>query len=516
VWPVAIGVFALALRLYGLGDKPFWMDEIATLHRATSSVPDLVASSLANNHYPSYFLMLWLVAHIGTSQWMLRLPSAIFGAIAAALATATGRRVAGARSGIVAGLLMTLSPFEVQFGQEARSYTLVSCLILVALWGLVRLAQEPRMAAAPFRGVGARRGAWLAFGLGTAAALNVLNVAVPWLVAANLGAIAIGRAAGDKQRAFWRNWGWVQLAILASWLPMVIAIYVVGGGTVLDGPNWVPPASPEAIWSVAAPVYLLRIANFITLDPAPAVIPGLSLAVAALVAFGIWRLRRSPPVLTVLGSAALVLPLTLCLVSLFVPLLVPRYFAWSAAPFFIIVGSGLGWFSGRRFAAVAVPFAAVCLLNLLPYYHYETKPRWDLVASDLAAVAQPGDEVLVNGYYGYWVLSAFTARAGFDSDRVKLTWQEPDKPPPSAPPPGHALWVVYGRTGQAAWDPIDDFKHSLAALGQPVSETPVGRYIVMWRYAEPQTGYSSSESGGGCGNEKPAAGTGSEQNCDSP
>src|SRR5271167_1092209 len=187
--PAAIGVFALALRLYGLGDKPFWLDEIASLRRATATLPDLVVDSLNNSHYPSYFLLLWLVGQIGTSQWLLRLPSAVFGAIGASLTCAIGRQAAGTRSGGIAGLLMAFSPFEVQLGQEARSYTLVSCLILIALFGLVRLTQEPGAAALPIRHDGAPRGAWLAYCLGTAAALSVLNVAVPWLLAANLSVV---------------------------------------------------------------------------------------------------------------------------------------------------------------------------------------------------------------------------------------------------------------------------------------------------------------------------------------
>src|SRR6516162_3387816 len=183
----AVAGLALSLRLYGLGDKPFWMDEITSLHRATATVPHLIADSLHQNHYPTYFLLLWLVARIGTSQWLLRLPSAVFGALGAWLVCEIGGKAAGPRSGAIAGLLMAFSPFEVQLGQEARSYTLVSCLILIALSGLVRLAQQPSLAALPLRRGGASRSAWLAYCLGTAAALVVLNVAVPWLIASNLG-----------------------------------------------------------------------------------------------------------------------------------------------------------------------------------------------------------------------------------------------------------------------------------------------------------------------------------------
>ena len=481
--PAAIGMLALALRLYGLGDKPFWLDEIASLRRATSSLHDLIADSLRNKHYPSYFLLLWMVAKIGTSQWLLRLPSALFGALDAALACAIGSRAAGRRSGLIAGLLMAVSPFEIQFGQEARSYTLVSCLILIALWGLVRLAQDPAAAGLPLRHDSAPHGAWLAYGLGTAAALDVLNVAVPWLVAANLGAAAIAWRAGERRGAFLRNWGMVQALVLAAWLPAFAWLYFASKGAVFYGAGWAPAATLKTIWAIIAPVYLLRISSFITFRLLPAGIPSLAAVVAAMALWGAWRLRRDPVVLAVLGAAALVLPLGLLVVSLFVPVMVPRYFAWSAAPFFIFAGAGLGRLSSAPLAAAAAALAAACLINVAPYYRFETKPRWDLVAKQLAAKGRPGDVVLLDNYYSYFVLSTFAARAGLADDGIILTWNLPEA---LRLAPGHQLWAVYGRTGQAAKKQTPEvFRNTLAGLGRPVSEKSVGRYIVLWQFDEP-------------------------------
>jgi mannosyltransferase len=480
--PAAIGAVALLLRLHGLGDKPFWLDEVTSLRRATSSLPGLVGDSLYGSHYPTYFLVLWLVAKLGTSQWLLRLPSALCGALCASLGCAIGSRVVSRRAGAITGLLIAISPFEVQFGQEARSYTLVSCLILTALWGLVQLAQQPAAAARPLNSKGALCGAWIAYALGTAAALDVLNVAILWLVAANLGAVAIARAAGRARRGFWRNWAGVHLLILAAWVPLLIAVWVSHGGAVLDGADWAPAGTTRTIWSILAPVYLLRISSFITFDLMPTPVPGLGFAVAAAAAFGAWRLRRDPTMLAVLGAAALVLPLGLGLVSLFVPLLVPRYFAWGAAPFFIFAGAGLGQLPGIRFAAASAMLGAVGLINLAPYYSYETKPRWDLLAKKLAAVTRPGDVVLLNSYYAYTVLSVFAARAGLDEHQVKLTWELPQA---AQIAPGRDVWAVYGRTGQAARQPAGDYERSLSNLGRPVVENSVGRYIVVWRFAEP-------------------------------
>jgi mannosyltransferase len=485
VLPVAVGVFALALRLYGLGDKPFWLDELASLRRATATVPDLVGDSLHNNHYPSYFLLLWLIAKIGTSQWMLRLPSAIFGAVAASLTCAIGSRAAGRRSGAIAGLLIAVSPFEVQFGQEARSYTLASCLILTALLGLVRLAQEPAAAALPLRRNGALRGAWIAYCLGTAAALSVLNVAIPWLLAANLGAIAIARRAGDNRRLFLRNWGLAQALILAIWVPSLAWVYAAGPGTFLYRADWAPAQTTRTMWSIIAPVYLLRISSFITFGLLPAKIPGLAVVSVTLAGLGAWRLRRDPTVLVVLGCAAIVLPLGLLLLSLFVPVLVPRYFAWSAGPFFVFAGAGLGRLSFPRFAPATAMLGGACLVNLIPYYDYETKPRWDLLAAQLAAAAQPGDVVLLDNYYSLSVLSVFGARTGLADHAVSLTWSVPEA---AKLAPGHDIWAVYGRTGQGAKEQsLQDYRRRLAPLGDAVSENSVGRYIVMWRFRQPKT-----------------------------
>jgi hypothetical protein len=199
----------------------------------------------------------------------------------------------------------------------------------------------------------------------------------------------------------------------------------------------------------------------------------------------------------VLGCAALVLPLGLCLVSLFVPVLVPRYFAWSAAPFFVFAGAGLGFVSRARFVALATALSAVCLVNLVPYYGYETKPRWDLVAAKVAAIAHPGDVVLVNNYYAYSVLAVFAARAGLDQRQIKLTWLLPVA---AKIAPGHDVWAVYGRSGQGAKKrSAEDYRRSLSlAFGGPMAVNAIGRYILLWRFRAPKPPEPATEAGGYC------------------
>ena len=478
--PIAIAAIALALRMHGLGDKPFWLDEVVSFRRATVPFAEVIAASVQNNHYPSYFLLLWLVAKIGTSQWLLRLPSAIFGSLGAGLVCLIGREADGLRTGIAAGLLLALSPFDVQYGQEARSYTLVASLILVALWGLVRLGRDPALAARPLRIDRLPPGAWLAYGGGTAAALNVLNVAVGWLLAANLAALVIACRSGDARRTFLRNWGIVQGLVVAAWLPALVAVLAASKNGLLAVAGWAPTESLASIWAVAAPVYLDRIAAFITFDLLPPTVPGRSIVIAVLAAAGAWRLlRREPNAFAIIGSAGIGVPLLLLLVSLYKPILVPRYFGWSAAPFFVLAGAGVAHLKARYFAAGAATLTVACLINLLPYYSDETKPRWDLLAAQLQQQVHDGDVVLLNNWYADYVMQAFVDRTGLADRRLVLT-SHPRKAV-AALLPHHNLWVVYGRAGQAVLPTPSQYMNSLSALGRPSDEQRFGRYVVLWR-----------------------------------
>jgi uncharacterized membrane protein len=491
IWgaPLLVGIVALALRLHGLAAKPLWLDEVSTLHRANIGFSSMVTEALHSKHYPSYFALIWAITKIGgASAWMLRLPSVLFGAMEAALVVVIGRDADKPRTGVAAGLLLAFSPFDVQYGQEARSYTLVTTLILIAMWGLVRLAKQ----ATAREKQPHTRGAWLAYGGGTLAALCVLNVSVPWLVASNIAAAIIAWRARER-RAFVRRWAVIQAVIFLLWLPALGAVLYVSHGTALEGPGWALSEKWAALWAIIGPVYLDRISAFITFDMLPAAVPGLSLVIAALAVYGAWRLRAKPPALIVIGCAACVLPLLLLLVSRVTPVLVPRYFAWSAAPFFILAGAGIARLTSWRYAGALAAFVLVALINLEPYYHAETKPRWDLAASRLAGETQQGDVVLFNSWDAYYVATtAFGKQSGLDRQNLAMTW----KPKQAARfAPGHALWVVFGRAGQGNMERPADYVTLLAQLGRPASEEKIGRYITIWRFAAPDAVANAGSSG---------------------
>ncbi len=91
---------------------------------------------------PLYFLLLrgW-VALSGTSEYAMRFFSLASGVLCVPLAYVLGRRLLGQRTGLVAALLVTLSPYLTWYSQEVKMYTLVSALTLLAIYGLRRAVE---------------------------------------------------------------------------------------------------------------------------------------------------------------------------------------------------------------------------------------------------------------------------------------------------------------------------------------------------------------------------------------
>ncbi len=141
--PAGVFVFALTLGLIRLGAQPLWYDELFTRDTAAGSWGDIwgAARETEAPHLVYYGLLKPWLAVAGTSEWELRLPSVLFGALAAGATAVLGRRLFGRLAGLVAGLALAASSFFVSWSQQARGYTLAVLLATVATYAFVRAAE---------------------------------------------------------------------------------------------------------------------------------------------------------------------------------------------------------------------------------------------------------------------------------------------------------------------------------------------------------------------------------------
>ncbi|MGW0391897.1 glycosyltransferase family 39 protein [Streptomyces sp. NPDC003042] len=133
-------VLTFAVACIGSGTPNLWRDELASWNAAIRGTGDLV-EMLGNVDAVSglYYLLLhgW-VAVFGDSATMLRMPSAIAMAGAAAFVVLTARKAFDRRTALFAGLLFALLPSVTRYGQEARSYAFAVLAVTAATWLLLR------------------------------------------------------------------------------------------------------------------------------------------------------------------------------------------------------------------------------------------------------------------------------------------------------------------------------------------------------------------------------------------
>ncbi|MBC7810076.1 MAG: glycosyltransferase family 39 protein [Burkholderiales bacterium] len=208
---IALIVAAFAVRLYGIENQSIWFDEGWSAYAANR--PTLIEAAFADaTNPPLYYLLLNSFTRLsGDSVLSLRWVSLAFGVLVVPLAYQLGRRTFGENAGRYAALLTTFSPLLWWASQEARMYTLLAVLVLIAALAWHEL----------LRGHESKR-VWLTL-LGAELALlyahNTGPVAALWLNAVTLCAWLIRR---DFQRPNSGRWVERQIVVGMLWLPYLL------------------------------------------------------------------------------------------------------------------------------------------------------------------------------------------------------------------------------------------------------------------------------------------------------
>ncbi|MCI0425979.1 MAG: glycosyltransferase family 39 protein [Actinobacteria bacterium] len=140
VWQIAALLFLLALtvRVVDLGGRSLWVDEGATAILSGPTLSEIVEEPDTDTaHPPGYYALIHLTSRISDSETGLRLPSALISSITVAAVYVIGRRLGGATLGLVAAVLLLLSPLDLWYAQEARQPVFAAAAVIAAGWGLI-------------------------------------------------------------------------------------------------------------------------------------------------------------------------------------------------------------------------------------------------------------------------------------------------------------------------------------------------------------------------------------------
>jgi mannosyltransferase len=140
---LAVTLLGLFLRVYHLGKESLWLDEAWSFIIGRADFVTIAGAAARDVHPPLYLFILhvWMKL-FGTSEFAVRFPSLIFGVLAIPMIYLLGRRLFNEEVGLISALILAISPFNVEYSQEARMYSLLLFLALLSMYFFFRFLER--------------------------------------------------------------------------------------------------------------------------------------------------------------------------------------------------------------------------------------------------------------------------------------------------------------------------------------------------------------------------------------
>ena len=142
-WVAAAAAIAVGIVMRFTARSHLWLDEALSVNIARLPLGDIFEALRHDGAPPLYYLLLhgWIEG-VGSGTVAVRALSGIFALAALPLMWVAGKRIGGHRMALASVLLLAASPFAVRYATEARMYSLVVVLVLVAWLALDELLQR--------------------------------------------------------------------------------------------------------------------------------------------------------------------------------------------------------------------------------------------------------------------------------------------------------------------------------------------------------------------------------------
>jgi len=136
-----IVLIGAVLRFYRLGYSSFGIDEVYTIYETTNKFVSPV-------HPPLSFALLYpFITVFGINEFTGRITACLFGIATIPMVYLFGKKVFGRWEGLIASFIVATSFWHIALSQEARMYTQLTFLVIVALYFFVEAVEGGRLKA---------------------------------------------------------------------------------------------------------------------------------------------------------------------------------------------------------------------------------------------------------------------------------------------------------------------------------------------------------------------------------
>jgi mannosyltransferase len=369
-------LLAFALSMMHIDARSVWYDEGVSAMATGSSwgVLEHVARTFDPNMSGYHALLhLWQGA-FGDSETALRSLSAVAFAAAVLMLVAVGRRLHDDRTGLIAGLLLAVSPFVVRYGQEMRSYALEVFMVTTLTYLFVRIVDPEDPAA---------HQSWPVVAYGAAAAFACyVHMYTTFVLAAHVVSLALL----DPARV-----PWARLRRSARWFAVLIVpmlLWMAGGPSEQLG--WIARPSPLDFLQVASEIVGGGLVSLVLFALVGTVVVGFIRSFTR-----DWRTRARWA--DGLGLLWLVMPFVLSAVvsTVVKPIFLSRYMIVVVPAVALVAATGLTRLRVRRLAIGALSVIVIGSLLTIDRGYGGNRTNWRDAVDYMAAYANPSDGLVI-------------------------------------------------------------------------------------------------------------------------
>ena len=363
-----ITILGAVLRFYQLGFNSLWLDEaVSYTITNTESLSAVWTGAFNDHHAPLFFIIEWIIHFISTSEFWLRVPSALAGTVTIPVIYFLGKELSNENVGLVAALLLAVSPYHIYYSQEARMYAFVVLFVTLAYYLFFKASRSSD---------------------GRYWVLMWLSCAAAFYTHFYTGFVIIPLVIGYFLLRDIKNINWFAGGALAAFLlvlPILSSFLNQSGYFIGKVVTW-------GLNAVAIPFSTLIYFSF------------QNQIVAAffflLFIFGLWLVVKKDRVLAITLSLFLMVPLLCSMVmSGYIPFNV-RYHLYLLPLFLVVVSVGIEqlthiWSNRNGVIAAVFLILLAALITLPPYYSTYSKEDWRGFSSRLQTTTNPGDALVI-------------------------------------------------------------------------------------------------------------------------
>jgi mannosyltransferase len=370
---------AIVLRAYDIGQPSLWNDELFSRYYADLfGLKFLWTTGLPREDSPPLYYMAiagWM--HVfGTSEAAMRSLSLVASVLALPVVYLIGKELLDQRRGLVGALIFAVSPMQINFAQEARTYALLLIPIGIALLAISRF----------LRGDMRPRVLWL-YGFSTIIGLYCHATIAFFIAACNVGVIVaiLSDRQIDRRQALTR-WIVTNCMVGVAAIPEMAAMMHQGRSG--SGLAWIPPFRLVDVARALSPV--------VSGTATPVRFPGaeLALLLVAGIAGALVVTRLGRRAWTVLVAIPGLFVVQIAIASLIQPIFIARVFCWLGIPLALVLAHVLVTRSRIRLLLAPVAVAA-CVVGLYYQFTEPQKEPWREVFDEIGPELASADHVVL-------------------------------------------------------------------------------------------------------------------------